>query len=70
MDKLSSIILKLQASRTHLINNDITAAKLLINDSIAGLMGLVANLESVGLQAMDATTISNFEDLINAILSP
>jgi hypothetical protein len=33
-------------------------------------MGLVANLESFGLQAMDATTISNFEDLINAILSP
>jgi len=69
MDKLSSIILKLQASRTHLINNDNAAVKLLINESIAELMVFIANLESFGLQAIDATTMHDFEDLNNAILS-
>ncbi len=69
MDKLLSIILKLQASLTHLINNDITAAKLLINESIEELMVFVADLESAGSEAMNATTMHRFEDLNDAILS-
>lgn len=63
------IIMKLQNSRTDLINNDMAAAKLLINESIEELKLYSINLENVGLEANDATTSRGSEDLINAILS-
>jgi hypothetical protein len=56
MDLLSAIIAKLQDSRTHLINSDITSAKLLINGSIEDLILFVVNLENVAVQTTDDTT--------------
>ncbi len=68
MDLLSRIIATLRDSRIHLINNDITSAKLLINDSIEELMVFVLNVENVAVPTADITTPYDFRDLANAIL--
>ncbi len=56
MDSLASVIMKLLDSRTHLIRNDITSDKLLINDSIEELTGIMMNLENVGVETTNVAT--------------
>lgn len=70
MDPFRLIIMKLQNNHIRLINNDVTAAKLLISEIIEELKLYSMNLENVGLQANDATASRGSEDLIRAILSP
>jgi hypothetical protein len=62
--------MKLQVSCTYLINNDITAVKLLITAIIEELMAFVSNLENIPIQTVDVTTPCDFTDLANTILHP
>lgn len=53
MDSLESIIIKLQDSRIHLDNNDVTSAKWSITGGIEELTVLMMNLENVAEQPTD-----------------
>ncbi len=69
MDTLTLIIMKLLNSCIHLIGNDVTAAKLLITESINELIVFVVNLENIDMQVTDTTISNHSNDIDDAVLA-